>query len=107
MTGRIIYIAGPIAGMTDLNKDAFVRAAEKLSAEGWTVYDPLEIGEFYGTPEDIQDDPELLAKVIKAELGFVARADAIYLLKGWERSVGAKRELLVALGCGLEIIQEA
>jgi len=102
--GRSVYIAGPMAGVEDLNSPAFARAAEKLSAEGWTVYDPVEIGEMYGTADEIQSDPELLAKVVKAELGFVARADAIYLLEGWEKSVGAKRELLVALGCGLEVI---
>lgn len=104
--GRSVYIAGPMAGIENLNAEAFARAAEKLSADGWTVYDPVEIGELYGTADDIQSDPELLAKVVKAELGFVARADAIYLLDGWERSVGAKRELLVALGCGLEILIE-
>ena len=104
--GKSIYIAGPMAGIENLNAEAFARAAEKLSADGWTVYDPVEIGELYGTAEEIQGDPELLAKVVKAELGFVARADAIYLLNGWERSVGTKRELLVALGCGLEIICE-
>ena len=104
--GKSIYIAGPMTGIEDWNRAAFEKAAEKLSAEGWTVYDPVEIGEMYGTAEELEADPELLAKVIKAELGFVARADAIYLLDGWERSVGTKRELLVALGCGLEIICE-
>ena len=103
---RSVYIAGPMAGIENLNAEAFARAAEKLSADRWTVYDPVEIGELYGTAEEIQGDPGLLAKVVKAELGFVARADAIYLLDGWERSVGAKRELQVALGCGLEIICE-
>ena len=104
--GRSVYIAGPMTGIKNLNRSAFARAAEKLSADGWTVYDPVEIGEMYGTADEIQGDPELLAQVVKAELGFVARADAIYLLEGWERSVGAKRELLVALGCGLEILIE-
>lgn len=104
--GESIYIAGPMTGIEDFNRAAFAKAAERLSAEGWTVYDPVVIGELYGTAEDLEADPELLAKVIKAELGFVARADAIYLLDGWERSVGAKRELLVALGCGLEILTE-
>ena len=106
MMERSIYIAGPMAGREDLNAPAFAHAAEKLSAEGWTVYDPVEIGEMYGTADEIQSDPDLLAKVVKSELGFVARADAIYLLDGWEKSVGAKRELLVALDCGLEIICE-
>ena len=101
---RSVYIAGPMAGIENLNAEAFARAAEKLSAEGWTVYDPVEIGEMYGTADEIQSDPELLAKVVKAELGFVARADAIYLLEGWEKSGGAKRELQVAIDCGLEVI---
>ena len=61
----------------------------------------------HGTADEIQSDPELLAKVVKAELGFVARAAAIYLLDGWERSVGAKRELQVALDCGLDVIVES
>ncbi len=104
--GRSVYIAGPMAGREDLNEPAFARAAEKLSADGWTVFDPVEIGEMYGTADEIQGDPELLAKVVKAELGFVARADAIYLLEGWEKSVGAKRELQVALDCGLDVIVE-
>lgn len=104
--GKSIYIAGPMTGMENWNREAFAKAAERLSAEGWTVYDPVEIGELYGTQDDIGSDPELLAKVVKAELGFVARADAIYLLDGWERSIGTKRELLVALGCGLEILIE-
>ena len=104
--GDTIYIAGPMTGIEDLNRSAFAKAAERLSAAGWTVYDPVEIGEMYGTAEELEADPELLAQVIKAELGFVARADAIYLLDGWERSVGTKRELLVALGCGLEILIE-
>jgi hypothetical protein len=104
--GKSIYIAGPMTGIKDLNRSAFEKAAERLSAEGWTVYDPVEIGEMYGTAEELEADPELLAQVIKAELGFVARADAIYLLDGWERSVGTKRELLVALGCGLDVIVE-
>lgn len=104
--GRSVYIAGPMAGVEDLNSPAFARAAEKLSAEGWTVYDPVEIGEMYGTADEIQSDPELLARVVKAELGFVARADAIYLLEGWEKSVGAKRELQVAIDCGLDVVVE-
>lgn len=103
---KAVYIAGPMTGMENLNRAAFADAAEGLSAAGWTVYDPVEISEMYGTAEELEADPGLLALAIKAELSYVARADAIYLLKGWERSVGAKRELLVALSCGLEVITE-
>lgn len=103
---KAVYIAGPMTGVDGLNRAAFADAAEGLSAAGWTVYDPFDIAELHGTAEEIERDPALLAEVVKAELAFVARADAIYLLKGWEKSVGAKRELLVALSCGLEVITE-
>lgn len=104
--GRTVYIAGPMTGIEDFNRAAFARAAERLSRDGWTVYDPVEIGEMYGEQAELEADHELLALVIRAELGFVARADAIYLLDGWERSVGAKRELQVALACGIDVILE-
>lgn len=103
---EFIYIAGPMRGKDDWNREAFARASERLSGEGWTVYDPVEISEMYGTPEEIELDPELLQLVMKVELAFVAKSDAIYLLDGWEKSVGAKRELMVALGCGLKVILE-
>lgn len=104
---RRIYIAGPMTGVPGWNYEAFESAAEKLTADGWDVYDPVQIGEMHGLKYDADEqDPEILPYVIKAELGFVARSDAIYLLKGWEKSIGTRRELLVALGCGLEIIQE-
>ena len=55
--GKSIYIAGPMTGIKDLNRSAFEKAAERLSAEGWTVYDPVEIGEMYGTAEELEADP--------------------------------------------------
>ena len=103
---EFIYIAGPMRGKDDWNREAFARASERLSGKGWAVYDPVEISEMYGTPEEIELDPELLQQVMKVELAFVAKSDAIYLLDGWEKSVGAKRELMVALGCGLKVILE-
>ncbi len=101
-----IYIAGPMRGKAVWNREAFARASERLSGKGWAVYDPVEISEIYGTPGEIELDPALLQRVIKVELAFVAKSDAIYLLDGWEKSVGAKRELMVALGCGLKVILE-
>lgn len=40
---------------------------------------------------------KLLDAVCESECAAIPHLDAIYLLKGWENSKGAKRELLVAL----------
>ena len=41
-----------------------------------------------------------------ADLAAVRSCDAIYLLRGWENSRGAKKELAEAIAHGLTILQE-
>ena len=41
-----------------------------------------------------------------ADLAAVRSCDAIYLLKGWESSRGAKKELAEAMAHGLKVMQE-
>lgn len=48
----------------------------------------------------------LARSIMDADLAAVRSCDAIYLLRGWETSRGAKRELAVALAHGLTILQE-
>ena len=44
--------------------------------------------------------------VMDADLAAVRSCDAIYLLRGWENSRGAKKELAEALAHGLQVMQE-
>lgn len=101
---RKIYIAGPMRGLPQYNYPAFNAAAEWLELLEWDVVNPARMSEEYGTPKEINSDPDLLAALVGDELREVENCDAIYLLRGWERSVGAKAELAVALREGLEII---
>ena len=98
-----IYIAGPMHGLLDFNYPAFNHAAQKLRAMGWHVENPAEIGADYGTPEQINADPALLAAVMAAELHALETCDAIYLLKGWHKSEGAQKELATAISYRLKI----
>ena len=91
-----IYVAGPINGNPNY-KAAFLNAAAELRREGWTVYSPTEL--------DITDISQ--RQMYGLELGWITQqATAIYMLKGWEHSVGAQAEWAVARALGLRIYYE-
>ena len=98
-----IYIAGPMRGLPAFNYPAFHFYAQHARKAGFAVENPAEIGALYGTPEQINDDPALLAAVVEAELHALDTCNAICLLPGWEKSEGARRELARALQLGLAI----
>ncbi len=98
-----IYIAGPMRGLPHFNYPKFNQYAQAHRSVGWYVANPVEIGADYGTPEQINADPALLAEVMAAELHALKTCDAIYLLDGWQNSEGARKELDTALRCGLKI----
>lgn len=101
---RKIYIAGPMRGYPQYNYPAFNAADEWLTLQGWEVKSPAKISETFGTPSAIDANPYLLERLMRYEIEVLKKCNAIYLLRGWERSVGAKAELAVALREGLEII---
>ena len=101
-----IYIAGPMTGMPEFNYPAFREAAQRLRNAGMTVVSPVEIGEKYGTAEEINAVPAKLENLILEELDALATCDAIYLLPGWQRSAGTRNELRLALSLKLEILVE-
>ena len=103
---KSIYIAGPMQGVRNFNYPHFDEVASTLRLGGWRVENPVEIGNRFGTAKEIAGDRDLLAKVIEAELDAVAKCDAIYLLKGWHNSPGAKAELAVAISHGAQIVLE-
>lgn len=102
MNRKTIYIAGPMAGIPDNNFPAFFAAAEILRSEGWTPINPAAFNGVFGR------DPtgKLLDAVCESERAAIPFLDAIYLLKGWEKSKGARRELEVALKYNLIVLVE-
>jgi len=102
MSRKTIYIAGPMAGIEHNNVEAFDTAARKLSSEGWFVINPADFDQVFGcNPEG-----KLLDAVCESERAAIPHLDAIYLLKGWQNSKSAKRELFVALEHNLMVFVE-
>jgi hypothetical protein len=105
MNRKTVYVAGQIRN--DKNYRArFEAAHEWLEAQGWHVVNPLDLTRVFGTPTDVQSSPRLLRAVMDAELAAIPHLDAIYILRGWERSEGARAELAVALAHGKQILLE-
>jgi len=75
-------------------------AALKLWNEGWAVICPHTNSMFMGS---LLGGDE---KFIEGDLEIVKRCDTIYMLSGWEGSMGARRELAEARKHGLEILWE-
>lgn len=112
-----IYVAGPMRGIPDFNFPAFYKAEADLLREGWDVFNPARSDDEVGSvPAEIQKTGDI---DLAAQAGFSLRhalardtewialhADAIYMLKGWEKSAGANAEWALAKALGLEIHYE-
>jgi hypothetical protein len=93
-----VYISGPITGTTDY-MERFEEAQKYLESKGLTVINPALINS--NLPKDTTWD-----EYMEISLILVKMSDAIYLLKGWEKSKGAELELRTAKRFGLEVIKE-
>lgn len=98
-----IFISGPMTSFPLWNYPCFDLTEKLLVALGFEVVNPANIGRMFG-PEKVEADPELY-KAMEAEIQKAERTcDIIFLLKGWENSVGVRLELKTALDMGIPIV---
>lgn len=92
-----VYIAGPMTGLPQFNRpaSAFIQAAMNLSFEKHVPLNPAIL------PDGLTE-----ADYMAVGLTMLQRADAIYLLTGWQFSAGARAEHAMALKLGLEEIEQ-
>lgn len=100
-----VYISGPVTGTTDY-KERFENAERMLNEsvsentdEQIVAVNPIKITEHM--PEDTT-----WAQYMDIAIAAMKACDAIYVLKGWSNSKGAKIEVLYAMGCGMKIAFE-
>lgn len=90
-----VFISGPMSGIEDWNKPAFMEAEEKLKAAGFSVFNPAWL-----MVDEAWSNHDLMA----IDLAALGRCNYIYQLEGWENSKGARAEYVTAVWSGLEII---
>lgn len=128
-----IYISGPMTGKDIYNLPAFNAAAKRLRKQGHFVINPHDLSALFGTAEEIEtsfreyyevfevcgadmfarnivakpvlERTRLARAIMSADLAAVRSCDAIYLLRGWETSRRAKKELAEAIAHGLQVMQ--
>lgn len=88
-----VYLAGPMTGIPDFNYPAFHQAAAELRAQGYAVLNPAE--HFDG------DQTLPYETYMRGAIQAVLSADFIYTLPGWQKSRGARMEMLIAQRLGL------
>jgi hypothetical protein len=111
-----VYLAGPMRGLPHYGFPIFAEAARLGRSLGWEVISPHEMDLLHGfdgtqhpegfdgfTEEEmrqfIRRDIGVLVNVLRAEQG-----DAIAMLPGWERSVGATAEHALARWAKLRVL---
>lgn len=88
-----IYIAGPMQGYKNYNKEAFFKAEEKLKSNGYEVLNPHQLAPYASNGN--------WASYLKEDILWMLTADGVFALDNWEHSKGARVE--IALARDLEI----
>ena len=89
-----VYLSGKITGDVDYRKK-FEAVQNELRVYGYVVFNPAVLPDGF----EYEDYMSL-------DLLILSRCDAIYLLRDWKNSQGAKREVEEAKRLGLKILDE-
>lgn len=93
-----VYISGAITGTNDF-MERFQKAEDELKKMGHKVYNPAHANSYM--PEGTTHEQYMAVSFL-----LLGMADAIYLLKGWEKSRGANMEYGYAIAKNKKIIME-
>lgn len=90
-----VYVAGPMTGIADYNYPAFNAVADQLRAQGYEVENPAD----HGIVEGAQ-----WADYMAYDLTRLGLCGVIALLPDWEKSQGARLEVLIAERLGMMVV---
>lgn len=93
-----VYISGPITGKPNLNREAFKKAEAQLLEKGYTVINPLRRVKV--------SDKKTWEDYMKTDICLLTKCNAIYLLKDFEYSRGARLEYKIAMELKYTIMGE-
>lgn len=90
-----IYLSGPMTGLPDFNRPAFIEAAKLLRSVGFIVWNPAESQEsLSGAPWSV---------CMRACVAGLLESDWLVQLPGWKDSKGANLEYQIAVHLGIPV----
>lgn len=105
-----VYVCGPMSDYPEHNEPAFRAAAREVSERGALPVIPHAIdaveheGPCPRSHGATVTGDHGVACYLRADLVYMLRhCDEVYVLRGWEASVGARLEVQVAAACGLPL----
>ena len=102
MEKRKIFISGPMTGKPGYNFKEFDRVELQLKSAGHDVVNPADVSRKFKEKEILKYG-DAFNRMVDEQLELLKGCNVIYLLDGWERSVGVRRELSAALQQGCEV----
>jgi hypothetical protein len=104
---RKVYIAGPMRGKRNKNREAFQRAEDHLLRQRiWEPVNPIKLDEVNEMLYDTTADVAIIRKIIKRDIDELYKCSSIYMLRGWEKSSGARAEHAFAVAISLPIMYQ-
>jgi len=98
METPIVYIAGPVSGQPDLNREAFYESDQALKSKGFITRNPHEFCSDINSTES--DDPKYYRRGFEV---LTRDCTDILMLDEWQYSAGATLEHHVARLCQVRI----
>ena len=87
-----VFISGPMSGYEDFNRPAFMNAEKLLKAGGFDVFNPAWINVGWPTEDEGYYTAWQSRELLSIDIHALSYCDAIYHLRGWDESSGARLE---------------
>ena len=87
-----VYIAGPMSGLEEFNREAFFRASRQLTGKGYVALNPATL------PDGLNQN-----EYMDICFAMLRASNAILMLPGWKASAGACAEYHYAYKPGMKI----
>lgn len=105
--GEKIYLAGPMSGIPNHNKAEFLKWEAKLKTTGAEVFNPVTSPSSRLVQSGILSGQAAYRRCLATDLKWICeKATSIFMLRGWETSMGARAEHATATALGLHIHYE-